>query len=86
MFPFCTLKYTPKASKMHIGTQAVQVGTLSPTPVLGLSKGCNTQSGLEIASRSLSEVSKGYSETSPHPSPLPNGAREHVPSPLQGEG
>jgi diguanylate cyclase (GGDEF)-like protein/PAS domain S-box-containing protein len=27
-----------------------------------------------------------YPETSPHPSPLPNGAREHVPSPSQGEG
>jgi hypothetical protein len=24
---------------------------------------------------------KRYSETSPHPSPLPKGAREHVPSP-----
>jgi hypothetical protein len=37
---------------------------------------------VEIASAK----NRACSETSPHPSPLPNGARGHVPSPSQGEG
>ena len=41
---------------------------------------------LDVSSRGALFAAKRYSETSPHPSPLPNGAREQVPFPLQGEG